>query len=71
MEKIRRFYELEAISIDEVDGLSIRLDHARINVRKSNTENFLRVNIETICDEALVLQIQKTLESMIHPYLQS
>ena len=71
MEKIRRFYELEAISIDEVDGLSIRLDYARINVRKSNTENFLRVNIETICDEALVHQIQKTLESMIHPYLQS
>ncbi|MHC5225630.1 phosphomannomutase/phosphoglucomutase [Ignatzschineria sp. LJL83] len=71
MGDIRNLYQSEAISMDEMDGLSIRLENARINVRKSNTENYLRVNIETIADENLVLQIRKTLESIIHPYVQS
>lgn len=68
---IRDLYQSEAVSMDEIDGLSIRLENARINVRKSNTENYLRVNIETIGNENLVLQIQKMLESIIHGYLQS
>lgn len=69
MANIREYYQASAIAIDELDGLSIRLAKARINVRRSNTENYLRINIEAEEDPAIVTQLQQALEGIITPYL--
>tara|TARA_B100001057_G_scaffold497813_1_gene602986 strand:- start:41 stop:1432 length:1392 start_codon:yes stop_codon:yes gene_type:complete len=39
-----------ALSIDEVDGISVDLKNWRFNLRKSNTEALIRINVETIKD---------------------
>ena len=46
VEKVRLFYTPEAISVDTIDGLSFTFDNWRFNLRRSNTEPLLRLNIE-------------------------
>jgi len=43
-----------AVSIDETDGVSIERAQWRLNVRASNTEPVVRVNVESRGDEALM-----------------
>ena len=40
--------------IDKLDGLSIEYDSWRFNVRVSNTEPVMRLNVETRGDKALL-----------------
>lgn len=40
--------------VDKTDGLSVEFDRWRFNVRKSNTEPLLRLNVETRGDRALL-----------------
>lgn len=40
--------------VDRTDGLSVEFDDWRFNVRSSNTEPVLRLNVETRCDEKLL-----------------
>ena len=40
--------------IDKLDGLSIEYDNWRFNVRVSNTEPVMRLNVETRGDKALL-----------------
>ena len=40
-------YRKTALSIDDTDGLSMDFDQWRFNLRKSNTEPLVRLNIET------------------------
>jgi phosphomannomutase len=56
LEAIRRTYTKGAISVDETDGLSIEFDRWRFNVRTSNTEPVVRVNVETRADHELLRQ---------------
>ena len=51
---LRKKYEGEAISVDELDGLSLEFSDWRVNVRMSNTEPVVRVNVETRGDEPLM-----------------
>ena len=44
----------KAMSIDELDGLSMTFDTWRFNLRKSNTEPLVRLNVETRGDDALL-----------------
>jgi len=44
----------QGASIDRTDGLSVEFDDWRFNVRSSNTEPVLRLNVETRCDEKLL-----------------
>ncbi|MDC3081879.1 phosphomannomutase [Paracoccaceae bacterium] len=46
IEKLRKFYS-DASKIDYTDGLSVSYDSWRFNIRMSNTENVLRLNVET------------------------
>jgi phosphomannomutase len=62
LERVRRAYERTALSLDETDGLSFEFDLWRFNVRMSNTEPVVRMNVETRGDRDL-LQV-KTLEVM-------
>jgi phosphomannomutase len=43
-----------AVSVDETDGVSIERAQWRLNVRASNTEPVVRVNVESRGDEALM-----------------
>lgn len=50
-------YAAEAISIDDTDGYSFEFDDWRFNIRMSNTEPVVRLNVETRADAGL-LQIK-------------
>ena len=47
-------YRAQARSVDYTDGLSLEFDHWRVNVRGSNTEPLIRLNLESRGDAALV-----------------
>jgi len=51
---VRETFAEGAVNIETVDGLSIEHATWRLNVRKSNTEPLLRLNIESRGDEALM-----------------
>ena len=52
--RIEDHYASDARSIEKVDGLSIEFDDWRFNVRGSNTEPVLRLNVESRADRALM-----------------
>jgi phosphomannomutase len=45
--EIRTLYADRAVTVDELDGLSLEFTDWRFNLRRSNTEPLLRLNIET------------------------
>ena len=49
IERIAQHYQARASHVDDLDGLSMQFDAEgwRFNVRSSNTEPLLRLNIET------------------------
>ena len=54
IDRIRKLYMPEAVSIDHTDGLSLDMGDWRFNLRKSNTEPVVRLNVESRGDEALM-----------------
>jgi phosphomannomutase len=53
---IKATYAGGALSVDETDGLSLEFDRWRFNVRMSNTEPVVRLNVETRADRQLLGQ---------------
>lgn len=51
---VRAAYEKDAKGLDETDGLSLDMDQWRFNLRVSNTEPILRLNVESRGDRALM-----------------
>lgn len=49
-------YEKDAISVDETDGISIEYPNWRFNLRTSNTEPVVRLNLETRGDKQLMAE---------------
>lgn len=54
--RVRSRYEKEACAIDLTDGLSMEFERWRFNLRGSNTEPLVRLNVESRADEALMRQ---------------
>ncbi|SNY55788.1 phosphomannomutase [Arsukibacterium tuosuense] len=54
--KLAENYESLAIETDDIDGLSMSFDNWRFNLRVSNTENVVRLNVETKGDYKLMEQ---------------
>lgn len=54
--RVRSEFESEAISIDEMDGLGFDMGDWRFNLRTSNTEPVVRLNVEARGDVELVAQ---------------
>ena len=52
--RVRQRYEPLARSLDLTDGLSLEFDTWRFNLRGSNTEPLVRLNVESRGDEALM-----------------
>jgi phosphomannomutase len=51
---MRKQYESGAVKVDDIDGLSFEYPLWRFNVRPSNTEPVVRLNVESRGDEALM-----------------
>ncbi|MEC5159786.1 MULTISPECIES: phosphomannomutase/phosphoglucomutase [unclassified Janthinobacterium] len=62
---VRQRYEGEALLVDTTDGLSMEFAAWRLNVRSSNTEPLLRLNVETRADLALLRAKVAELEALI------
>ena len=65
IERVQSHFASIAISIDETDGLSMSFDRWRFNLRKSNTEPLVRLNIETKGDHALLEEKVRQLKNVI------
>jgi phosphomannomutase len=66
MQRVEAFYAPLALSVDRTDGLSLEFSQWRFNLRPSNTEPVLRLNVETRADTALLLEKQTELLNLIH-----
>jgi phosphomannomutase len=66
MARIESVYQSEAQSIDYTDGLSINFSEWRFNVRKSNTEPLVRLNVESKSNVELMRAKTKELLSLIN-----
>lgn len=47
IQRVRAFYEKDALVVDETDGISLEFSEWRFNLRSSNTEPVVRLNVET------------------------
>ena len=65
LEKVKKIYISKAKAVDEFDGLSMTFDKWRFNLRKSNTEPLVRLNVEAKGDEFLMSKKTKELASLI------
>ena len=54
LEQIEALYAPGAVAVDHTDGLSIEFADWRFNIRKSNTEPLVRLNVESRGDKALM-----------------
>ncbi len=54
LEKLREAYGSGANSVDDIDGYSFEFDDWRFNIRMSNTEPVVRLNVESRGDDALM-----------------
>lgn len=52
--RVRARYEGQALTVDLTDGLSMEFAQWRFNLRGSNTEPLVRLNVESRADEALM-----------------
>lgn len=60
IDKVLQVYAKQAVNIEHIDGLSVDMGEWRFNLRKSNTESLLRLNLET--QGNYLLMEQKTAE---------
>ena len=54
LEGIKSHYQNQSLSIDEIDGYSFDFESWRFNLRMSNTEPLVRLNVETRADKKLL-----------------
>lgn len=52
--RVRSTYERGALRVDETDGIGLEFEHFRFNLRMSNTEPLVRLNVESRGDESLM-----------------
>ncbi len=65
IERVQNQFVSNATLIDELDGLSMSFDTWRFNLRKSNTEPLVRLNVETRGDDALLQEKTNELKLLI------
>lgn len=66
IQKIKKYYQPQSIYIDQMDGLSLSFFGWRFNLRASNTEPLLRLNIEVNGKDNISIQQRiKELDTLI------
>jgi len=66
IQKIKDHFIDQALALDDTDGLSFTFNQWRFNLRGSNTEPLLRLNIESRGDWELVHQKVDEISNLIH-----
>ncbi len=62
---VKKHYSIQAKSVDYTDGLSLTFEKWRFNLRRSNTEELVRLNIETRGDKLLLSKKTSELHNFI------
>lgn len=65
IQAVKNYYANQNPTIDETDGVSMDFGNWRMNIRGSNTEPLLRLNIETKADSALVQQQLQAITTLL------
>ena len=65
IEKVFKYYFNQHLSYNNFDGLSIEFKDWRLNLRQSNTEPLVRLNIESIKNSNLINQHVKIISSIL------
>lgn len=65
LQRIETHFAPQTPHIDRTDGLSLQFQDWRVNIRSSNTEPLLRLNIETRANPALLKQSLTLLSTLI------
>ncbi len=65
LQKIQQHFTTENPRVDQTDGLSLEFTQWRMNIRSSNTEPLLRLNVESRGDAELVWQKVAEIEAII------
>ncbi|MGN0908867.1 MAG: phosphomannomutase CpsG, partial [Succinivibrio sp.] len=65
LRKVEAAYKDQALSVDHTDGVSIDMGKWRFNVRMSNTEPVVRLNVESRGDKALMEEKTSELLALI------
>ena len=65
LKEVQKIYEPQAQNIDFTDGLSLDMGSWRFNLRQSNTEPVIRLNVESRGDQALMEEKTKELLGFI------
>ena len=68
LDKIKTQFHGRAIKIDEIDGVSLRFKEWRFNIRKSNTEPLIRLNVETLSNKSLLQVKVSELSKLVQNY---
>lgn len=66
LKQIRTHFSKESPLVDETDGLSLEFKKWRMNIRSSNTEPLLRLNVESRGNPGLVRQKVAEIENIIN-----
>ena len=65
LERVCRHYRPQAVAVDETDGYSFAMGQWRFNLRRSNTEPVIRLNVESRGDRALMEEKTEELLALI------
>ncbi|MDY7025266.1 MAG: phosphomannomutase CpsG, partial [Pseudomonadota bacterium] len=65
IEAVEKHFSAQATDVLKIDGLSMSFEQWRFNLRKSNTEPLIRLNIESKADKALVEAKKEELLALI------
>ncbi len=65
LKAVEEHFSAGAKGIDKIDGLSVEFENWRFNLRGSNTEPLIRLNVETRGDHALMVEKRDELLEMI------
>ena len=66
LEKIKEIYVKSAVNVLEIDGLSMCFKDWRFNLRQSNTENLLRLNVESRASKEVLNEKKLELLNLIN-----
>jgi len=65
IERVKQYYQVDAINEDTTDGISLEFDAWRFNLRSSNTEPLVRLNVESRGDVELMKEKTKEVLTLL------
>ncbi|MGF1737283.1 phosphomannomutase CpsG [Photobacterium satsumensis] len=65
IQRVRERFEQDAIAVDETDGISLEFENWRFNLRMSNTEPVVRLNVESKGNTTLMKEMTKEILSIL------